>query len=154
MGKKKKKELTDLEKVNAVLQEDLDDKEIQERYDGFVRERDRLESDWEDLEKQYQELERKEERLKYIVLQSALDGVLGKKSVAVSELRELLKEKKDLGETMDNIHKRAEYQKFLIDRYDLLSDKQFFTYWKILKALDPETPEWLEWKTQYEGIRI
>lgn len=155
MGKSKnKKEPTDLEKVNAVLQEDLDDKEIQERYDGFVRERDRLESDWNGLEEKYQEFEKKEERLKFIILQSALDGVLGKKSVAVSELRKMLKEKKELSKIMDEIKGKIDYQNFLIERYDLLSDKKFFTYWKVLKALDSATPEWLEWKEQYEGVRI
>jgi NADH dehydrogenase/NADH:ubiquinone oxidoreductase subunit G len=129
--------------------EDLNDFELQERYDRFFENAKREKEHYNKLVPVVNDLFKRVHELQHIVLESAVLGIL-----ATECIEELKKARLELEETNSraNQHKEAmEYQEELIEKYKKSSDNKFFTWWKALRSVDSETPTWMHWIEEYKN---
>lgn len=136
------------EKVHDLFMDDFNDKELQERYENFIRTREGAKERHNAMVPEINALIQKGESLKEIIVDMAVQGLSTEEPARL--LRETVPQVKELRE-------KVEYQKGIMDAEDALikkykesSQNKLFQYWKIFKALDPTTAPWLEWRKPYE----
>jgi hypothetical protein len=142
-------ELTAYEKIYALLIEDFNDTEMQERYDNFKKTREAAKERHNAMIPDINLLIQKMHSLKTTIVDLALQSLSTEESANL--LRSTYSEFNDMKE-------KVEYQKSIMDKEDQLiklykedSDRKLFWYWKVLKSLDENIEPWLEWKIQYEN---
>jgi hypothetical protein len=150
MAKKKTKDLTDYEKIYTEFQSDLNDKELQERYDGFKRTREAAKQRHNEIVPVINELINEGNKIKDIIVDLAIAELCTKEAA-----KKVIKIHSEVNELRDKIAKEQAImneEDFLIQRYEHNSEKKFFFYWKMFRALDSNTPSWLDWyHKQYKG---
>ena len=140
-------EKTAFEKVHDLFMEDFNDKELQERYENFIRTREGAKERHNAMVPESNALIQKGESLKETIVDLAVQGLSTEEAARL--VRETVPQVKELRD-------KIVYQKGIMDEEDALikkykenSENKLFHYWKIFKALDPETEPWLSWKKPY-----
>jgi chromosome segregation ATPase len=145
---KAKKELTDLEKVTKEFNDDFNDKELQERFDRFEKTLAHLKESYNEHVPEVNQKMKMSQDLAQMILDSAMMGFLN--SDAITKAKEVNSYLDGIRPHLDNLQRKMEEEKELIEKYKENSKNKFFYYWKIFKAIDSTTPPWLEWFRQYE----
>ena len=86
--------------------------------------------------------------LKDIVYKSAVQGILAEE--AVKKIKELEAKNAELVEALDSYKDRVAYNKDLIEKYKDWSQRKLFIWWQALKAVDPTTEAWIQWKETFK----
>ena len=140
-------EKTAFEKVHGLFMEDFNDKELQERYENFIRTREAAKERHNAMVPEINAIIQRGESLKEIIIDMAVHGLNTDEPARI--LRETVPQAKELRD-------KIAYQKGIMDSEDALikkykenSENKLFHYWKIFKELDPETEPWLDWKKPY-----
>jgi hypothetical protein len=145
---KSKTEKTAIELLEQAFQEELNDQELQQRFDGFNKRLNDVKSQYNPKVPIINELINKRNSLSSIIFDSTLEGIIAKEAIDKYKLIDndyqiIAKEIKGLQESMDEIEE-------LIKKYQDLSERKLFCWWKSFKAIDPKgTQPWLEWKKPY-----
>lgn len=149
-AKAAKKNKTDFEKIYAEFQSDLNDKELQERYDGFKRTREAAKERHNVLVPIINALIADGNSLKELIVDLAIHQLCTKEAAT-----KVVKVNQEIDELRENImHEKGimSEEDALIKKYEEGAEKKFFHYWKMFRALDPNTPSWLDWyHKQYKG---
>ena len=147
---KKKENLTDFEKIYAEFQSDLNDKELQERYEGFKRTREAAKQRHNEIVPVINELVNEGNRVKDIIVDLAVAELCTKE--AAKKAVKILSEVNELREKIAKEQAIMNEESALIKKYEEMSEKKFFFYWKMFRVLDSNTPSWLDWyHKQYKG---
>jgi hypothetical protein len=140
-------EKTAFEKVHDLFMEDFNDKELQERYENFIRTREGAKERHNAMVPEINAIIQRGESLKEIIIDMAVHGLNTDEPARI--LRETVPQAKELRD-------KIAYQKGIMDSEDALikkykenSENKLFHYWKIFKALDPTIEPWLEWNKPY-----
>ena len=140
-------EKTAFEKVHDLFMEDFNDKELQERYENFIRTREAAKERHNAMVPEINAIIQRGESLKEIIIDMAVHGLNTDEPARI--LRETVPQAKELRD-------KIAYQKGIMDSEDALikkykenSENKLFHYWKIFKELDTETEPWLDWKKPY-----
>ena len=145
MAKKSK----EYNKVWKEFQSELTDGELQSNYDGFVEKANELNPQYEDIFIHHQKMENEISEIKDAILMSALNGV---SSEGLNrKLRDLESAGEELEERMNVIYSQIKYYEDLIDKYEDWSERKLFVWWQVFTALDDKTPNWIEWKNEYNN---
>lgn len=145
-----KKNKTDFEKIYAEFQSELNDKELQNRYDGFKKTREAAKGRHNEMVPVINALIERGNSIKELIVDLAIAELCTKEAA-----REAIKIKHEVDELRKKIMREQEImaeEDELIKKYEDYSERKFFHYWKIFKVLDPNTPSWLDWyHKQYKG---
>ena len=87
--------------------------------------------------------------LKESVLSQALCGVLS--PVASDKIKELEAENTDLIKQIKVEAEIIEKNKALMQKYKDWSERKLFIWWQAIKAVDPETEPWIEWRDSMDS---
>jgi hypothetical protein len=140
------------EKLMNAFEEELNDKELQERYDRFRENEKREKERYNNQVPVVNELIKRVNDLQHVVLESAVLGILAIESI--EELKKLRIELEEAKKIADGFRAAMEYQKDLAEKYEDYSDRKLFHWWKSLKAVGIEVMAWGDWKRQYENVII
>lgn len=141
MSKKKHDPVKALKKA---FQQEWDDNELDERYQRFERDLERAKEAHNELVPVINNNLQVIRTLKESVLEQALCGVLS--SDATLKIKELEAENEGLIEKIEAQRKIIDENKSLMEKYKDWSDRKLFIWWQAIKAVDPETEPWIEWK--------
>ena len=130
------------------FQGDVDDNELQVNYNRFVR-------DLSDLKEKHNELVPlinsnldKINSLKEAIFTQAINGIIA--TEAIQRLKEIETENESHVSKIQLYSESINKTASLIEKYEDWSNRKLFTWWKAIRAVDPNTLPWLEWKTSYE----
>jgi len=144
-----KKKHDPVKALKAAFKEEIEDTELQDNYDGFKSIVERYREEYNHLATEINSNLKAIENLKEVVLKSAMCGILS--PAAVEQIEELESDNETLIKEIEKVKNELEYNKKLIKRYEFNSNHKLFVWWQALKAVDPETEAWLEWKVNYEN---
>lgn len=151
MAKTKKQivELTPVERVFAAFMEDFNDTELQERLDGFERTLKSLKARYNELVPNLNDALRDQTILNQMILDSAKMGFINNDAfkrlkIVDSYLDENIK-------IADDLKQKMQSEEDLIRKYRENSHDRLFRWWQSIKAIEPDTKPWLEWKSMYSS---
>lgn len=144
-----KKEHNPVEALKKAFNEEVNDTELQERYDRFHKDLDRVREGHNKLVTSINQNLEVIHNLKDVVYKSAVQGILAEE--AVKKIKELEAENADLVKELDSYKDRIQYNKDLIEKYKDWSDRKLFIWWQALKAADPTTEAWIQWKEAFKN---
>ena len=144
----KKKQHDPVEALKKAFEEQVNDQELQRNYDGFKRNLEYVKSQHNELVPLINANLHSIRSLKDVVLNSAMEGVTALE--AVEQIKVLEDKNSEMIEQINAYKEKIDYNKGLIEKYDYLNDHKLFVWWQALKAVDPETKSWIEWKETYK----
>ena len=144
-----KKQHDPVKALKKAFQEEVEDLELQERYDRFQKDLQMYKDEHNEIVPTVNENLEKLRTLKAAVLAQAISGVLAPQSV--EKIKEIEKENQDLIKKIEFYQGKINETKDLIERYQRSSDTKMFVWFQALKAVDPETKPWLEWRETYKN---
>jgi chromosome segregation ATPase len=148
---KTKTEKTPLELLVKAFEEDVNDKELQLRYDGFLRRLDEAKENYNQLVPVINELIRKKGVLHSSIFSLAIEGIIS--TEANQEYKKIREEYDELEKEVVRLKNAMEEVEDLIKKYKDGSHSKLFAWWKSFKAIDPKgTKPWTEWKRPYENL--
>ena len=128
---------------------EVNDTELQENYDRLVRDLARLKEEHNKIIPQVNENLEKIRSLKDAIFNQAINGIIA--TEAIEKIKEIEADNEkylsNINIYLEKINKTAT----LIEKYEDWSTRKLFIWWQAIKAVDPETVAWLEWKKTYEG---
>jgi mevalonate kinase len=128
---------------------EVNDTELQENYDRLVRDLARLKEEHNKIIPQANENLEKIRSLKDAIFNQAINGIIA--TEAIEKIKEIEADNEkylsNINIYLEKINKTAT----LIEKYEDWSTRKLFIWWQAIKAVDPETVAWLEWKKTYEG---
>jgi Mg2+ and Co2+ transporter CorA len=136
----------------ALLKEDLEDKELQENYDRFKRSRESAKASYNTCVPTLNSMINKIVNLKELIVSLAVQGLPTEK--AVKRLAKLDDSFTKLSEKADQYKAEMDKQGDLIKKYEDLNERKLFMHWQYLTLLKVTDQPWLEFKKQYEDIII
>ena len=144
----KKKEHNPVEALKKAFEDEVNDLELQERYDLFQKNLKRAKDDHNKLVPLLNQNVEARNVLTGVIYSSAMEGILSIE--ATKKVKELKAEMEVLVAELE-IHKESmDYNQKLIEKYKDWSDRKLFIWWQALKAVDPETKAYIEWKETYK----
>jgi hypothetical protein len=148
-----KPELSAYELIYAEFQSDLNDKELQERYDRFKRTREAAKERHNKIIPEINDLIAQRTKVRDLIVDLAVSGI--DTTDAVRKFKDLEEKILELANVIEKEKTIMAEEDALIKKYEEGSEKKFFHYWKTFKALDKNTPSWLDWyHKQYKGMII
>jgi|GEM_PF-3846852 len=146
---KPKAELTPQEKVLKIFNEDLNDTELQERYDRFVKELEMYKNNFNEIVPEYNKLATECAKLEKHILNS----ILLKFDVAaeIERFGSLQEKLVELKGKLDNYSERIKNQEELIQSYEEKSNAQFYHHWRYLKEFGVTEEPWLKFIDKYKN---
>mgnify|MGYP006999480319 CR=1 FL=1 len=138
----------------ALFNEDIGDKELQDNYDRFIKSRDYYKSMYNELVPKINKLEARIDKTKEAIVEFATESTEAIRNGLIKELKKSKKKSNKLKSIADEHYIKMEEQNTLIERYQLMNDHKLFLHWQYLKHLGATEKPWLEWKPQYEGVMI
>ena len=136
----------------ALLKEDLDDRELQGNYDRFQKNRDDAKESYNKYVPKLNTISSKIVDLKELIISLAIYQAPTGKTV---------KKLKELEIKFDNMQMQAkehysviEEQDVLIKRYEDWNTRKLFIHWNYLTMLKVTEVPYMEWRSEYEGIII
>lgn len=148
MSKNKQKH-NPVQALKQTFQEEWDDNELDERYQNFKSHLKGAKEDYNGLVTQVNDNLSTIRTLKESVLSQALCGIISPASN--SKIKELEDKNEKLIEQLEFQQETIDKNKNLIHKYQDWSDRKLFIWWQAIKAVDPETEPWLEWKVGYNN---
>jgi DNA repair ATPase RecN len=144
----KKKILTEKEKVEKVFREELEDQELQIRYDRMVNGFNTMLENYNHRLKKVESLMNKQNKLREMLF----DAVKMKLDYTeiMSNIEEVNSSFSAEEKVLSELYTELEKERALIEKYKQWSENKFFIYWKIFKELDSEFPKWTEFKKIHE----
>lgn len=144
----KKKEHNPIEALKKAFEEEVNDLELQERYDLFQKNLQQAKDNHNKIVPFLNQNVEARNILTSVIYNSAMEGILA--TEATKKMKELKAEMETLVAELE-IHKESmEYNKNLIEKYKDLTWRKLFVWWQALKAVDPGTEAWTEWKETYK----
>lgn len=145
---KTKNQLSDYEKILNEFESDFNDTELQERYEQFEKTVKDFKELYNILVPQINSQIENAKTLSDMIVDSAKMGFLN--TQAVNQLKETEASLKEQMDAANTYRERFTNEEELIKKYKENSDRKLFHYWKMFKAINPNTEPWLEWKRPYE----
>ena len=149
MAKTKKQivELTPIERVFAAFMEDFNDTELQERLDDFEKTLKSLKDRYNQLVPNLDHALKDQTILNQMILDSAKMGFINtdafkRLKIVDSYLDENMK-------IADDLKQKMQSEEDLIRKYKENSNDRLFRWWQSIKAVEPNTIPWLDWKSIY-----
>lgn len=143
-----KKEHNPVEALKKAFNEEVNDTELQVRYDQFHKDLERVREGHNKLVTEINQNIEAIQILKEVVYKSAVQGILAEE--ATKKIKELENANADLIEELNSYKDRIEYNKNLIEKYKDWSQRKLFIWWQAIKAADPSTEAWAEWKETFK----
>lgn len=150
MSKKSKKNWRD-KAVKALMNdfiESYDDDELQNNYNEFQRELDDAKKQHNKLVNMVNDNNAKIRTLKDSLLNQVMNGVTSE--TVINEIKKRESRDESLRQSVNDKLNTIESNRKLIEKYETLTEKKLFTWWKALRAVEPNIPEWLSWKREYD----
>ena len=144
-----KKEHNPVEALKKAFNEEVNDTELQERYDRFLKDLERVTEGHNKLVAEINQNIEAIHILKDVVYKSAVQGILAEE--AVKKIKELEVVNVELMEELDSYKDRIKYNKDLIEKYKDWSERKLFIWWQVLKTVDPTTEAWMQWKEAFKN---
>lgn len=142
-----KKKHDPVKALKAAFKEQIEDTELQRNYDGFKSSLESCKVEYNDIVLEVNKNLESISALKNSVLTAAMRGVLSPN--LVDEINRLKEENEPMIERIEALKEQIDSNEELIKKYEYLNEHKLFVWWKALKAVDPETEPWLEWKETY-----
>lgn len=142
-----KKKHNPVQALKQTFQEAWDDNELDERYQNFKSHLKEAKEDYNGLVTQVNDNLDVISTLKESILSQALCGIIS--PTANSKIKELENKNEKLIEQLKFQQEIIDKNKNLIHKYQDWSERKLFIWWQAIKAVDPETKPWLEWKEDY-----
>lgn len=148
MSKNKQKH-NPVQALKQTFQEEWNDNELDERYKNFKSDLEQAKDIYNELGTQANDNLDVISTLKESILSQALCGIISPE--ANNKIKELKDKNEKLIEQIKFQQEIIDKNKNLIHKYQAWSDRKLFIWWKAIKAVDPETEAWLEWKKTYNN---
>ena len=146
MSKKKHDPVKALMKA---FEDEVNDTELQENYDRFVRDLARLKEEHNKIVPLVNVNLEKIHSLKDAIFNQAINGIIA--TEAIEKIKEIEADNEkylsNINIYLEKINKTAT----LIEKYEDWSTRKLFIWWQAIKAVDPETVAWLEWKETFKN---
>ena len=143
-----KKEHNPVEALKKAFNEEVNDTELQERYDRFIKDLDRVTEGHNKLVTEINQNLGAIHILKDVVYKSAIQGILANE--ATVKIKELEAVNVELMEELDSYKDRIQYNKDLIEKYKDWSGRKLFVWWQVLKVVDPNTEDWMQFRETFK----
>lgn len=134
-----------------VFREEYDDLEIQERYDRFIRNRERLRGILTENIESYNEKMNAKAELESLLMKTIKKG-LSCESIMLKTILDLEKELAEESIRLSSLSEENDHNEKLIKNYEVWSEKKLFEHWRYLRAFDPEVGTWVEFRDQHKRI--
>ena len=138
--------------VEKLFKEDLADRELQENYDRFKKNREIWKEKYNELVPEINSLINKIVNLKELIVTQAVQGLSNTESV--KRLAKLDDKFTKLTEVADGFKAKMDEEDKLIEKYKDWNQRKLFMHWKYLTLLKVTKEPWMEWKKQYEDVMI
>lgn len=143
-----KKEHNPVEALKKAFNEEVNDTELQERYDRFIKDLERVTEGHNKLVTEINQNLEAIQILKDVVYKSAIQGILVNE--ATVKIKELEAVNVELMEELDSYKDRIQYNKDLIEKYKDWSGRKLFVWWQVLKVVDPNTEDWMQFRETFK----
>ena len=143
-----KKEHNPVEALKKAFNEEVNDTELQERYDRFIKDLERVTEGHNKLVTEINQNLEAIHILKDVVYKSAIQGILVNE--ATLKIKELEAVNVELMEELDSYKDRIQYNKDLIEKYKDWSGRKLFVWWQVLKVVDPNTEDWMQFRETFK----
>lgn len=138
--------------VEKLFKEDLADRELQENYDRFKKNREIWKEKYNELVPEINSLIDKIVNLKELIVTQAVQGLSNTESA--KRLAKLDDKFTKLTEVADGFKAKMDEEDKLIEKYKDGNQRKLFMHWKYLTLLKVTKEPWMEWKKQYEDVMI
>lgn len=138
--------------VEFLFEEDLKDRELQENYDRFKRQRDAAKTSYNALVPKLNSMIRTIVNLKELIVSLSVQGLSTEEPV--KRLAKLDDRFTKLSERADKYKAEMDKQTDLIKKYEDWNERKLFMHWKYLTHLKVTNIQWMDWKKQYIDIMI
>lgn len=135
-----------------LFNEDLADKELQERFDRFKKDREIWKEKYNELVPEINSLIKRIVNLKELIVTQAVQGLSNTESV--KRLAKLDDKFTKLTETADRFKAKMNEEDEFIEKYKDWNERKLFMHWKYLTLLKVTKEPWMEWKKQFEDVMI
>lgn len=138
--------------VEFLFEEDLKDRELQENYDRFKRQRDAAKTSYNALVPKLNSMISTIVNLKELIVSLSVQGLSTEEPV--KRLAKLDDRFTKLSERADKYKAEMDKQTDLIKKYEDWNERKLFMHWKYLTHLKVTNIPWMDWKKQYIDIMI
>lgn len=147
-----KKKPDPVKALKKAFEEAVSDPELQDNYDRFKRDLARAKREHNELVPAVNSNLEEIRTLKESILNLAMLGIIS--TEARDRVIQLEADNEDMIHMIERWKSEIDENQSLIEKYDYLNDHKLFVWWQALKAVDPETRPWLEWKETYKHKMI
>ena len=138
--------------AEKLFKEDLADRELQENYDRFKKNREIWKEKYNELVPEINSLINKIVNLKELIVTQAVQGLSNTESA--KRLAKLDDKFTKLTEVADGFKAKMDEEDKLIEKYKDWNERKLFMHWKYLTHFGVTTEPWLDWKKQFVDIMI
>ena len=138
--------------VEFLFEEDLKDRELQENYDRFKRQRDAAKTSYNALVPKLNSMISTIVNLKELIVSLSVQGLSTEEPV--KRLAKLDDRFTKLSERADKYKSEMDKQTDLIKKYEDWNERKLFMHWKYLTHLKVTNIQWMDWKKQYIDTMI
>ena len=147
-----KKEKQKKSPCEQLLHEDLEDKELQRKYESFKIEEESLLKSYNEIVAEYNNSQEEFENLKNIILHNLIQGYTIPEQIEKFKLR---KEKLDIFlKDIKEIDKQVKEIQTLIESYKQSSQDRFYYHWRYHKACGETDLTWFQWINKFDKVII
>lgn len=144
----KKKPHDPVASLKRAFRETVEDPELHERWVRFQRDLERAKREHNEIVSVVNSNLEEIRTLKESILNLAMLGIIS--TEARDRVLKLEADNEDLIHQIERWKAEIEENEKLINQYEKASDHKLFVWWQALKAVDPGTPSWLDWKEDYK----
>ena len=134
------------------FEEQVNDLELQERYDRFKSSRDYARDEHNKLVLQINANISDLKILESCILEQAKLGIIA--TEAITKVKEIEEVNDGLIHRLEGFRATMDENGDLIKKYDDMTQDRLFVWWQAIKAVEPETKPWLEFKQLYRDKHI
>ena len=138
--------------VEFLFEEDLKDRELQENYDGFKRQKDAAKTSYNALVPKLNSMISTIVNLKELIVSLSVQGLPTEEPV--KRLAKLDDRFTKLSERADRYKVEMDKYNDLIKKYEDWNERKLFMHWKYLTHLKVTNIPWTDWKKQYIDVMI
>lgn len=138
--------------AEKLFNEDLADRELQENYDRFKKNREIWKEKYNELVPEINSLIDKIVNLKELIVTQAVQGLSNAESA--KRLAKLDGKFTKLTEVADGFKAKMDEEDKLIEKYKDWNERKLFMHWKYLTLLKVTKEPWMEWKKQFIDVMI
>jgi hypothetical protein len=135
-----------------LFKEDLEDRELQENFDGFKRHLESAKTSYNACVPTLNSMISKIVNLKELIVSLSVQGLPTEK--AVKRLAKLDNNFTKLSEKADTYKTEIDKQNNLIKNYKDWNERKLFMHWKYLTLLKVTKEPWMDWVKQYKDVMI